>query len=200
LRENFALIKTEDCLSRNLGAEALNVHLLRRLAEMGSCRVGSQTVLWLDLSDVRKEYAQKMEYLDRVYDGSSGELHQGYWLCEVTAAEVHGSGIVPLYQKLYSTRAVDFHGENAELLGAVDWVGTLVGWRGTYPRRSRAVSSARRAITVCSNSVRNECASTPGRRADRLFPHFGGPRLCQRQSLARPPLHGRLGGLEHLGH
>jgi hypothetical protein len=37
-----------------------------------------------------------MEYLDRVYDGSRGEVHQGYWLCEVTAAEVQGSEMVPL--------------------------------------------------------------------------------------------------------
>ena len=132
LQERIALIKTEDRLSRNLGAEALDVHVLRRLAELGSRHVRAQTVLCLDLSDVRKEYAQKMEYLDQVYDGSRGEVHQGYWLCEVTGAEVGGSDIVPLYQKLYSTQAADFHGENAELLGAVDWVGTFVGWRGIW--------------------------------------------------------------------
>jgi len=132
LQEKVALIKTEDRLSRNLAAGTLDVHLLQRLAEMGSGRVTARTVLCLDLSDVRKEYAQKMEYLDRVYDGSSGEVHQGYWLCEVTAAEVRGSEMVPLYQKLYSTRADDFQGENAELLGAVDWVGTFVGGRGIW--------------------------------------------------------------------
>jgi hypothetical protein len=132
LQENVPLIKTEDRLSRNLASQALDVHLLQRLAEMGSRRVTSRTVLCLDLSDVRKEYAQKMEYLDEVYDGSSGEVHQGYWLCQVTAAEVHGGEIVPLYQKLYSTEAPDFQGENAELLGAVDWVGTYVGGRGIW--------------------------------------------------------------------
>jgi hypothetical protein len=45
---------------------------------------------------------------------------------------VRGSEIVPLYQKLYSTLAEDFHGENAELLGAVDWIGTFTGWRGIW--------------------------------------------------------------------
>ncbi len=92
----------------------------------------SRTVLCLDPSDVRKEYARKMEYLDQVRDGSSGEVHQGYWLCEVTAAEVQGREMVPLYQKLYSTRADDFAGANAELLAAVDWVGTFTGWRGIW--------------------------------------------------------------------
>jgi len=132
LQEKVALIKTEDRLSRNLASQALDVHLLQRLAEMGSRRVTAQTVLCLDLSDVRKPYAEKMEYLGRVYDGSSGEVHQGYWLCEVTAAEVHSSEIVPLYQKLYSSEAPNFQGENAELLGAVDWVGSFVGWRGIW--------------------------------------------------------------------
>lgn len=99
-QEKVPLIKTEDRLSRNLAAPALDTHLLQRLAAMGSPRVSARTVLCLDLSDVRKEYAQKMEYLDRVGDGSSGEVHQGYWLCEVTAAEVHGGEIVPLFQKL----------------------------------------------------------------------------------------------------
>jgi len=43
LQEKVALIKTEDRLSRNLAAEALDLHLLRRLAEMGR-RVTPQTV------------------------------------------------------------------------------------------------------------------------------------------------------------
>jgi hypothetical protein len=55
LQENIALIKTEDRLSRNLAGEALDLHLLQGLAEMGGCRVSSQSVLCLDLSDVRKE-------------------------------------------------------------------------------------------------------------------------------------------------
>ena len=86
LQEKVPLIKTEDRLSRNLGAPALRTHLLQRLAEMGSSRVSSRTVLCLDLSDVRKEYACKMQYLDRVRDGNSGEVYQGYWLCEVAVA------------------------------------------------------------------------------------------------------------------
>ena len=88
--EKIPLIKTEDRLSRNLADGGLEIHLGQRLARLGSRRVEANTVLCLDLSDVRKEYARKMEYLDRVYDGSTGEVHEGYWLCDVTAAEVKG--------------------------------------------------------------------------------------------------------------
>ena len=43
---------------------------------------------------------------------------------------MRSSEIVPLYRKLYSTEVLDFYGDNAELLGAADWVGTFVGGSG----------------------------------------------------------------------
>ena len=109
LKEEIALIKTETRLSRNLKAMELEAELTEQLAKMGSRRVAADTVLCLDLSDLRKEYAQKMEYLARVYDGSSGEVHAGYWLCDITGAEVNGSEIVPLYQDRKSTRLNSSH-------------------------------------------------------------------------------------------
>ena len=132
LQEEIPLIKTEDRLSRNLGAASLEAHLTPRLAELGSRRVESKTVLCLDLSDVRKEYAKKMECLDRVWDGSAGEVHAGYWLCSVTAAEIEGSEIAPLTQKLFSTRAEDFESENAEIVAAVDQVRRFTQGRGIW--------------------------------------------------------------------
>ncbi len=132
LREDIALIKTEDRLSRNLDASELEGHVSERLAAMGSRRVEQDTVLCLDISDLRKEYAQKMEYLAQVRDGSTGELHVGYWLCDITGAEVKSSEIVPLYQKLYSAEAENFQSENAEILAAVDLVGGHTRGRGIW--------------------------------------------------------------------
>ncbi len=128
LDEGIPLIKTEDRLSRNLKAE----HLSERLVGMGARRVEQNTVLCLDLSDVRKEYAKKMEYLDEVWDGSEGEVQQGYWLLSVTAAEVEASEITPLGQKLFSARAKDFVSENAEILESVDRVRAHTHRRGIW--------------------------------------------------------------------
>jgi len=132
LKEDIALIKTENRLSRNLEAPELESHLSERLAAMGGRRVAENTGLCLDLSDLRKEYARKMEYLAKVRDGSTGELHDGYWLCDVVAAEVKGSEIVPLYPKLYSAEAKDFQSENAEILEAVDRVRKHTAGRGIW--------------------------------------------------------------------
>jgi hypothetical protein len=132
LKEAIPLIKTEDRLSRNLKAAELEGALTPQLAGMAGRRVQTNTVLCLDLSDIRKEYARRMEYLATIRDGSSGELHEGYWLCAITGAEIQGSEIVPLYQKLYSTRASDFRGENAEVLSAIDLVRGSTRGRGIW--------------------------------------------------------------------
>ena len=63
LQEDVELIETENRLSRNLPAVELEGHLRKRLAARGSRRVEANTVLGLDLSDERKEYARKMEFL-----------------------------------------------------------------------------------------------------------------------------------------
>ena len=84
------------------------------------------------MSDIRKEYAKKMEYLAPVHDGSTGEVHAGYWLCDVTGADVNGTEIVPLYQKLYSAEAAEFTGENAEILAAIDMVRAQTRGRGIW--------------------------------------------------------------------
>lgn len=132
LKEDIPLIETEKRLSRNLKSRELEEELTAQLVRMGSPRVQTNTVLALDLSDIRKEYAQKMEHLAVVRDGSTGELHQGYWLCDVTAAEVNGSEIVPLYQKLYSVEAKEFRSENAEILAAVDLIRSHTQGRGIW--------------------------------------------------------------------
>ncbi len=137
LKEDMALIKTEDRLSRNLDASGLESHLSERLAAMGSRRVENDAGLGLDISDLRKGCAEKREYLAKVRDSSTGELHGGYRLCDITAAQVKESEIVPLHQKLYSVEAEGFRRENAEILAGVDLVRTYTRGRGIWGARSR---------------------------------------------------------------
>src|SRR3982751_6794675 len=99
---------------------------------MASQRITADTVLCLDLSDIRKEYAKQMEYLAAVHDASTGEMHPGYWLCDITGAEMNGSEIVPLYQKMYSAEAKEFVSENAEVLAGIDLVRSHTQGRGIW--------------------------------------------------------------------
>jgi hypothetical protein len=132
LKEEIALIKTEDRLSRHLQAEELEVELSAPLTRMASQRVSANAVLCLHRSDLRKEYAKKREHLTPVRDGSTGEVPAGYWLCGITGAEGSGSEVVPMYQKLYSVEAQEFLGENAELRAGVALVRAHTPGRGIW--------------------------------------------------------------------
>lgn len=66
LGEATSLKKTEERLSRHLGVKGLGQRINERLAREGAQRVGRDTLLVVDLTDIRKGYARRMPYLDRV--------------------------------------------------------------------------------------------------------------------------------------
>lgn len=133
LNEDIPLIKTENRLSRHLSKYNFSEAIEKRILEKAGWRVGEETVLALDLSDIRKEFARKMEYLAKVYDGSTGDKYSpGYWLCSVFGAEVKGEELVPLYQELFSQEAEGFISENQRLLEAVRKVSAAVKQRGIW--------------------------------------------------------------------
>jgi hypothetical protein len=132
LEEDISLDKTEERLSRNLDHEELEPELHRQVAEMGSRLVHRDTYVLVDPSDIVKPYAQKMEYLTTVRDGSRNELGEGYCLCMIAASELESRRVVPLYQALYSTVAPDFVSENHQILRAIDQVRRHAKDRGIY--------------------------------------------------------------------
>lgn len=91
-------------------------------------------MLILDLSDVKKKYAEKMEYLTKVHDGSSddGDIVDGYWTNHVIATEVGSNDITPLHMSLYSQDSPDFTSENDEILASINQVGEAVQNRGIW--------------------------------------------------------------------
>jgi hypothetical protein len=133
LNEEIPLIKTETRLSRNLGWMDLTESINGRLIVEGGKRIQQETVIALDLSDVDKPYAEKMEYLALVRDGSTGERRsKGYWLIDVLGADVEGEDLIPLYGELYSQEANNFRSENRQILNAVDRVREGIGSKGIW--------------------------------------------------------------------
>ena len=132
LEEPIALAKTETRLSRNLARPELRRRVGEAVLDEGSARIGARTLLVLDLSDITKPYAEKMEYLARVRDGSAGVIAEGYWLAQVIGVENEDNAIVPLYSALYSHKAPDFVSENAEILTAVRSVAAACQGRGVW--------------------------------------------------------------------
>jgi hypothetical protein len=99
---------------------------------MGSERVKEETLLVVDISDIAKKYAERMEYLAMVRDGSEGTLAHGYWTCSVIGTEVGESSFTPLYNRLYSQKAPGFKSENAEVRSAISLVSEQTEKRGVW--------------------------------------------------------------------
>lgn len=132
LEEPIAVKKTHERLSRQLDRPGLGEAVVEGVLKAGAPRIGEDTLVIVDISDITKKYAEKMEYLARVHDASESRITDGYWLMCVVGVDPEGSSITPLYQKLYSQEAPGFVSENAEVLDAVQAVSRHVGDKGVY--------------------------------------------------------------------
>jgi len=129
----ISLKKIEERFSRQLIKPKIWDCLHQRILSLASSRVKDRTLLILDLSDLKKKYAEKMEHMAIVRDGSDGgELVDGYWTNQVVASEVGSNEITPLHFSLYSQASPDFSGENNQILQAIDQVGSAVQNRGIW--------------------------------------------------------------------
>ena len=132
LGEKISLKKTEERLSRQLGRRGLERRIQRRLIEQASPRIEEDTLLVLDLSDVTKKYAEKMENLGRVRDGSEKDLGWGYWTLSIIGANTKGTKLVPLYGRLFSHADEGHESENIEIRDAIKEVAEVMGRRGIW--------------------------------------------------------------------
>jgi hypothetical protein len=64
----------------------------------------------LDLSDISKLLAKKMDYPAAIRDGSTGELVNGYWLVELYASLSHKNP-VPVLSRPFSHQEPDIQGK-----------------------------------------------------------------------------------------
>jgi len=132
LDEGILLKKTEERLSRNLLREGLDEGIFRAVAAEGAKRVGKDTLVVVDPTDIRKLYARRMPYLARIRDGSKRELGDGYWGCAAVACESGGRRVVPLHLRLWSCASPGFTGENDQIKAVIDTVSGAAKKRGIY--------------------------------------------------------------------
>jgi len=132
LDEDIELLQTEKRLSRHMMSKDLTDNINNTLIEESRWKIREDTVLALDLSDINKPFAKKMDYLADVWDGSRGKIASGYWICEVVAAGVKEENPIPLYSELYSHKANGFESENNQILKAIRAVSIHTQRRGIW--------------------------------------------------------------------
>ena len=88
-----------------------------------------ETIIILDLSDMAKPLAKKMDYLSTVRDGSTGQLVNGYWLMELYAS-LSRHNPVPISLEPFSHQEPYSPGQNPVVLKAVHKIFKQTGGRG----------------------------------------------------------------------
>jgi len=91
--------------------------------------VQDDTPIILDLSDIAKPFAKKIDYLATVRDGSTGELVNGYWLVELYAS-LSRKNPVPVLLEPFSHEEPNNPGQNPVVLAAVHKIFELTNKRG----------------------------------------------------------------------
>jgi hypothetical protein len=91
--------------------------------------VQDDTPIILDLSDIAKPFAKKMDYLATVRDGSTGKLVKGYWLVELYAS-LSRKNPVPVLLEPFSHEEPYSPGQNPVVLAAVHKIFKLTDNRG----------------------------------------------------------------------
>jgi len=132
LNEEIKLIKTEQRLSRQISKEDLTGHINKVILKEGYRKITKDIVLAWDLSDIQKPFAKKMDNLAKVWDGSEGEVGQGYWINSVVAADVNKEQLLPLYNELFSQKAKDFESENEQIFKALRAVNEELKGKGIW--------------------------------------------------------------------
>ena len=127
LGEEIAPKKTEERLHRNLRREGLGRRLLEANAAKNRAAIRAKRYCIIDLSDIQKPYATKMEGLGRVRDGDKSKrdkvvIGNGlYWINGVMADD---SGILPVYSEIYGLdhEGQEHTSENTKILGITELV------------------------------------------------------------------------------
>ena len=88
----------------------------------------------VDPTDVQKEYADKMPYLAKVWDGSKGRVgdNLGYTLCMAIACENGCRKIVPLMLRLWSSVHPEYVSENDEVEQVIGQIASTTNGRGIF--------------------------------------------------------------------
>jgi hypothetical protein len=91
--------------------------------------IDNDTPMILDLSDLCKPLAKKMDYIATVRDGSTGKLVNGYWLVEIYAS-LSRKNPIPIFLEPFSHEQPFCPGQNPIVLEVVHQLFNLTGNRG----------------------------------------------------------------------
>jgi hypothetical protein len=93
--------------------------------------VKKDTLIVIDIGDIRKEYGKRFEYLAEVWDGSKKEKANGYWRLDIIAqGKKRNRDVYPLVNEIYSQQDPNFTSRNSVILRSLELVFNATDKRG----------------------------------------------------------------------
>jgi len=132
LKEDITLKKVIDRLSRNLKNFKEKQITTNNYIETIKPSINDDTIFCCDKSDIVKPASEVLEKLDRVRDGSTGEIEDGYDTFEIAALTNKHEMPVSVFSHIYSSREKGFKSQNIETLKGLDFVKKHFGNKGIY--------------------------------------------------------------------
>lgn len=95
-------------------------------------KIDENTVFCVDPGDLGKKHSTKLENLDLIKDGSTGEYINGYRMIEIAGLTKNEKLPIPVYTKIFSSNEEEFVSENDECFKALKYVHKKFGQMGIY--------------------------------------------------------------------
>lgn len=169
IQDRLRLKKTLKRLSYHLHKIDLWIQLQQAYLRANSAKLSRSSYFVIDIGDITKQYATRMEGLYKVHDGSKNEISSGYWTVGVIACEANPHKrsqleIKPLFTELFSyhsSKEEAHMSENGKILNAIEEVdrglnnsfsGYWVGDRGICRRKIiEPLLAKERQFILCSD-------------------------------------------------
>jgi len=129
LKENRKYKHTEKRLSRNIGKGSLWKRSIKSFLISNKKTVNEIKYIVGDDCDIQKKYAKKMENMERVRDGNTGEIGNGYRLLNILGVGEKRKEMMSLFSELYSFREY-IGSSNLKLLEALDFIFSIINKTG----------------------------------------------------------------------
>jgi hypothetical protein len=121
LGESVSVKKRTERLSRHLKKGDLSRKLMKGHRESQKNNLKRCEYMLVDVTDISKKYARKLEGQAGVHDGSAKETGYGYPIVNIAGVGIGRSDVVPAYSELYSLKQ-ELTSENKKILEAIDAV------------------------------------------------------------------------------
>ena len=134
LNEKITLKKLVERLSNrlsNFDSEKRNL-VWDNYIETVKSEIDNNTVFCNDPGDLGKKFSSKLESLDLIKDGSTGEYIKGYQMFEIAALTKNEKLPIPVYSSLFSSNETNFVSANTEYLKGLKYIKKTFGKVGIY--------------------------------------------------------------------